>query len=43
MIDPYLRESTLGEDNQQTGLATGTVTNNNEFPSDFRHAVKTTE
>jgi len=32
-----LWECTLGEDNQQTGFATGTVTDNDQLASDFSH------
>ena len=33
----YLGESPLGEDDEETGLAAGSVTDDHEFASDFRH------
>lgn len=34
----YLRESALGEDDQKTGLAASTITNDDKLPSNFGHA-----
>jgi len=34
-----LREGTLGEDDEKTGLSTCTITNDNELATDFRHCA----
>lgn len=33
----YLGKSSLGENDEETGLATGTISNDDEFAADFRH------
>jgi len=34
-----LGEGSLGEDDEETGLSTGTITNNNELSADFSHGL----
>lgn len=34
----HLRESTLGKDDQKTGLAASTIADDDELSSDFRHS-----
>lgn len=33
----YLGKSSFGEDDEETGLATGTIADDDEFAADFRH------
>lgn len=33
----YLGKGSFGEDDEETGLATGTITDDDEFAADFRH------
>lgn len=35
--ETHLGEGALGEDDEQAGLATGTVTDDNELSADFGH------
>jgi hypothetical protein len=36
-VNSYLRESALGENNQQTGFTTSTIADNDELSADLSH------
>lgn len=40
VVKAYLRESALGEHDQETSFATGTITDDDEFAPDFSHSVE---